>query len=467
MGARGWNPGGALPQVTDLQVFMPRQTLAAIAWATLAAVASAKAAQEMPVVRLSAPPGADQGQTPAQQPPALPRPAPQTGAPLPPLPATQVEATAASAALDVRRQLSLTFVEPRPIDEVLRLLLSGTPFSLAIDADVSGAFRGELRDLTLREALTTLLTPLGLDDIVDGTVLRITRRRTDTRQFDLNVLDVRRGLQRTTGSPASVKASAGRSGATLTTTVPADDVLGAIEEGVRALLSESGRVHIDRRAGLATVTDFPERLDRVAMYLETLQTRSSREVRLQAQAFEVTLRPGSSSIDWQAVRQSLGVPADAPTAGLVSDLTALRTALAKQGDVRQLWSPEVTTINNEPALLRIDTPGLSSLTLTVMPQISSEGVIQLAVTHTWEDRGGERKEGLMKSTPVQRISEADTVTRLTSGRAVLLAGLPRPVEIAKQATGEAGLPGAQTTQNGYAELVVVLWPTVVTTGTRD
>jgi type II secretory pathway component GspD/PulD (secretin) len=447
---------------------MPRQTLAAIAWATLVAATSATAAQEMPVVRLSAPPGADRGQTPAQQPVGPPRPAPQTSAPLPPLPATQVDATAASAALDVRRQLSLTFVEPRPIDEVLRLLLSDTPFSLAIDADVSGAFRGELRDLTLREALTTLLTPLGLDDIVEGTVLRITRRRADTRQFDLNVLDVRRGLQRTTGSPAaSVEASAGRSAATLTTTVPADDVFGAIGEGVQALLSDSGRVHIDRRAGLATVTDFPERLDRVALYLETLQTRSSREVRLQAQALEVTLRPGSSSIDWQAVRQSLGVRADAPIAGLVSDLTALCTALAKQGDIRQLWSPEVTTINNEPALLRIDTPGLSSLTLTVVPQISSDGVIQLAVTHTWEDRGGERKEGFMKSTPVQRISEADTVTRLTSGRAVLLAGLPRPVEIAKQATGEAAPFGAQTMQNGYAELVVVLWPTIVTTGTRD
>ena len=157
---------------------MSGRTLVAIALGTLAAAPSMKAAQEMPVVRLSAPSGANRGQTPAQQPATPPRPAPQPSA-LPPLPATQVDATPASAALDVRRQVSLTFVEPRPIDEVLRLLLSGTPFSLAIDSDVSGAFRGELRDLTLREALTTLLTPLGLDYIVDGTVLRITRRRAD------------------------------------------------------------------------------------------------------------------------------------------------------------------------------------------------------------------------------------------------------------------------------------------------
>ncbi len=340
---------------------------------------------------------------------------------------------------------------------MLRLVVSGTPFSLAIDSGVSGAFRGELHDLTLREALSTLLGPLGLDFFVEGTVLRITPHRVDTRQFDLNVLDVRRELQRTTGNAS----------ASLTSTVPGGDVFAAIAEGVRALLSDTGRVHIDRRAGLATVTDFPERLDRVGLYLETLETRSSREVRLQTQAFDVMLKPGASSIDWRAVRQSLGMPADAPMAGLVSDLAALRTALATQGDIRPLWSPEVTTINNEPALLRIDTPGVASLTLTVLPQISADGVIQIAMTHSWQDRGGERRDGFLKTTPIERTSEADTVTRVASGTALVVSGLLRPVQIPKQATGAAALFGAQPKQDGYAELVVLLRPTIVTTGTRD
>ena len=422
---------------------------------TIAALLILAQSREMPVVRLAGPEGP---QVPVQQPSSAPqRPVSQGGPPLPPLPATQIDTTAVAAALDAPRNLTLTFVEPRPIDEVLRLIVSGTAFSLAIDSDVSGAFRGELRDLTLRQGLTTLLTPLGLEFAVDSTVLRVTRRRTETREFDLNVLNVRRELQRTTGSSA----------ASLTSTVPGDDVFTGIGEGVQALLSESGRVHVDRRAALATVTDFPDRLERVAMYLETLQTRSAQQLRLQAQAFEVTLKTGAASIDWRAVRQNLGLPADAPMAGLVSDLSALRAALLLQGDIRQLWSPEVTTINNEPALLRIDTPGVASLTLTVIPQISSDGVIQLAVMHTWEERGGEHKEGFMKSTPVQRITEADTVTRLASGSAVLLSGLLRPVQIPKQATGAAALFGAQPKREGSAELVVVLRPTIVTTGTRD
>jgi len=416
--------------------------------------------REMPVVRLAGPQGT---QTSAQQPPA-PRPGPQSSPQLPPLPATELGTASAAAVLDAPRHLTLTFVEPRPIEEVLRLVIAGTPFSLAIDSDVTGVFRGALRDLTLRDALATLLTPLGLEFSLDRTVLRITHHRSETRQFDLNVLDMRRDLQRTTGtaSPSSSAVQAGR--ATLTSVVPPEDVLTAIGEGIHALLSESGRVHIDRRAGLATVSDLPDRLERVALYLEALETRSSREVRLQAQALEVTLKPGASAIDWRAVRQSLGMPADAPTAGLVSDILALRTALAMQGEIRPLWSPEVTTINNEPALLRIDAPGLVSLTLTVMPQISSDGIIQLAIAHTWESTAA---ESWTKTTSVQRISEADTVTRLRSGNAVLLSGLVRPVQIPPQAADAAVISGAQPKQDGYAELVVVVRPTIVTTGTRD
>src|SRR5690349_4754294 len=114
-------------------------------------------AQGLPVTRLAggvpAPAAEQAGQPPA--PSTAPRPAPQG------LPVTQLDPGSAAATLDSPRRLTLTFSEPRAIQEVLRLLVAGTPFSLAIDADVAGTFRGDLKQLTLREALTTLLTPLG------------------------------------------------------------------------------------------------------------------------------------------------------------------------------------------------------------------------------------------------------------------------------------------------------------------
>lgn len=401
-------------------------------------------AQGLPVTRLagggSAPAAEQAGQPPAA--PAAPRPAPQG------LPVTLLDPGAAAATLDSPRRLTLTFAEPRAIQEVLRLLVAGTPFSLAIDADVSGTFRGELKQLTLREALATLLTPLGLGFEVHDTVIRVTHDRTETRQFDVNLLAARRALARTAG-PAN---------AAVTTTVAPDDVFASLADGVQTLLSPAGKVHVDRRAGLAQVTDTPERLDRVAQYLEALQVRSGRQVRLQARVLEVTLK-SAPSIDWGAVRGKLGLSRDTADAGLAVDPAALQAALAEQGDIRLLSAPDVTAMNNEPALLRAGTPGVSSLTMTIVPQIAADGIVQMSVSHAWEEQAAGEK--------LPRTSEADTVTRVMDGGTVLIAGLLRRAQIATPAHGMSALFGGPARQTVPAELVVLLRATIVTPGTRD
>src|SRR4029453_12046515 len=108
--------------------------------------------QGIPVIRLAGGAG-DQAGTP--QPAQTPPPAP------PSLPAMQLDPGTA-ATLDSTRRLTLSFSEPRPVQEVMRLLVAGTPFSLAVDADIDGTFQGELKQLTLRESLRTVLDPLGL-----------------------------------------------------------------------------------------------------------------------------------------------------------------------------------------------------------------------------------------------------------------------------------------------------------------
>jgi type II secretory pathway component GspD/PulD (secretin) len=275
-------------------------------------------------------------------------------------------------------------------------------------------------------------------------VLRVTHNRTETRQFDINLLAVQRGLTRTAG-PAD---------ATLTTIVGGDDVFAGLADGVQALLSSTGKVHVDRRAGLAQVTDYPERLDRVALYLEALQVRSGRQVRLQARVFEVTLW-SAASIDWRAVRDKLGLRHDAPEAGLAVDPAALQAALADQGDIRVLSAPEVTAMNNEPVLVHAGTAGVSSLTLTMVPQIAADGIVQLSVSHAWEEQGGEK---------AIRTSEADTVTRVMDGNTVLIAGLLRPAQIAAS-RGVGALFGGPAKKTVPAELVVLVRAMVVTPGT--
>jgi type II secretory pathway component GspD/PulD (secretin) len=401
------------------------------------AVAAVIVVQAMPVTRLA---GGVPGQAAGAQPPAS-APAAQRSAPQP-LPVTQLDPGAAAATLDSPRRLSLAFSEPRPIDEVLQLMIAGTPFSLAIDADATGTFRGELKQLTLREALATLLDPLGLTFDARGTVLRVTRERTGTRQFDVNLLAAQRALTRTAGGGS----------ATLVTTVSGDDVFAGIADGVRALLSSDGTVHVDRRAGLAQVTDYPARLDRVALYLEALTVRSGRQVRLDARVFEVTLR-AAEAIDWGAVREKLGLPRDAPQSGVAADPAALQGALADQGDLRVLSAPSVTALNNEPALVRAWTPGASSLTMTVVPQIAADGVVQLSVSHAWEAQDGPKGSA--------HGAETDTVARVANGHTVLISGLLRPAQVTVPGRGMGALFGGQTKKTVQAELVVLLRATIV------
>jgi type II secretory pathway component GspD/PulD (secretin) len=416
-----------------------------------AAIVLSAGAQGLPVTRLA---GGEPVPAVSQAPAAPARP---PGAQLPPLPATQIDQRDAAASLDRQSGLTLSFEEPMPIGEVLRLVVQGTQYSLSIDQDATGTFRGQLKRLSLREALDTLLAPLGLDYEIQGTVIRVMRHRAETRQFDLNLLNVQRGMQRT--------AANGDGSATIVTTVNADDVFASISAGVKSLLSETGRVNIDPRSGLALVSDFPERLARVSLYLETLQSRSARQVRLEARVFEVTLRD-APSIDWDLVRDKLGVPRTAAQAGIAADPMALRSALAAQGEIHDLWAPQVTTLNNEPAIVHVSTPGTSSLTLTVVPQISADGIVQLSISHEWGEHAGERKQGFLKSSPLTRVSGSDTVTRVIDGNTVIISGLLRPKDVeSKATTGLSGIFGGSQKQKGHAELVVLLRPTVVTAGT--
>ena len=74
-----------------------------------------------------------------------------------------------AADLDGPRRVSLTISRPMPLRDLLLLLVNGTPLSLVNDEAVDGTFIGDLKDLTMRQALEAVLFPRGLDYDVQGT----------------------------------------------------------------------------------------------------------------------------------------------------------------------------------------------------------------------------------------------------------------------------------------------------------
>jgi type II secretory pathway component GspD/PulD (secretin) len=368
---------------------------------------------------------------------------------MPTLPLTQLDERAPSADLD-RRAVTLTFPQPVPVRDLLMQLVRDTGLSMIPDASIGGAFIGELKNVTPRQALAIVLPPLGLDYTVDGGVIRVFRREPETRIFDINYLAAERAGASTVGAVPP-----NQSGAAVSTTAKSD-VFADIANGVRALLSERAPFNIDRKAGLLQATDVPERLDRVAVYLDAVSDRVHRQAQIDARVVEVELEDeNASGVDWPAIAAQLaGQTRPAAAAGAaprrsvaalrVTDVDRLLSLLAAQGKVTVVASPRFLTLNNEPAIVRTDT-----VTLSVTPQISTDSVVTLSLSP------------IVKS---PATAESDMLARVGDGETLVVSGFTRERETRERRNaGRAGGWFGRSTvvTRKRLELVVLLTPRIV------
>ena len=98
-----------------------------------------------------------------------------------PRPVTQVSLSAAGGGLDGPQTLSVSVTRPTSLVTVLQLLFHGTAFNTVVHSPLRGTFSGELRNVTLRQALEAVLFPSGLGYDVRGTVIRVFPRTTTRR----------------------------------------------------------------------------------------------------------------------------------------------------------------------------------------------------------------------------------------------------------------------------------------------
>ena len=88
-------------------------------------------------------------------------------------------------------------------------------------------------------------------------------------------------------------------------------------------------------------------------------------------------------------------------------------SLAAQGTVSVPSNPVLTTMNNEPAVMRMSTDGSvpagEGLALSVTPQISNDGLIHMSVSASLTGQA--------------IVREADMVFRLRQGETMVIPGL--------------------------------------------
>ena len=369
---------------------------------------------------------------------------------LPALPLTQLNERALAADLD-NRTFTLTFAQPVPVRDLLLLIVRGTSLSIVPDPTIEGTFIGELKNVTVRQALNLILPPLGLASDLDGAFVRVFKREPETRLFDINYAATERS------GATSVTSAEGSSTATVSSATKTD-VFGDLAGGVRSLLSPRATFSLDRKAGLLQVTDFPERLDRVAIYLDAVQDRVHRQVQIDARVIEVEPNDANApGIDWMVVAaQMVGGPAAAapgaaPRPSLtglrVTDVAKLLAVLAAQGKVSTLAVPRLLTLNNEPALVSTEIVALS-----VTPQIASDGVMTLSVS------------------PIVKppaTGQADLIARVAGGETLVLSGFTRTREVREKRTvantaGSGWFGRGTVVTQKHVEMVILLTPRLVT-----
>jgi MSHA biogenesis protein MshL len=387
---------------------------------------------------------------------------------MPTLPLTQLDERALAADLD-SRAFTFTFAQPVAVRDLLLLLVRGTNLSMLPDPAIGGTFIGELKDVTVRQALGLVLPPLGLDYAVDGPFVRVFHREPETRLFAINYIATER-------SSSSSVGAAHDAGDTRVTSVTSADMFAELAKGVQTLLSEHATFNLDRKAGLLQVTDFPERLDRVATYLDAVHDRVHRQVEIDARVLEVELNdPAADTLDLASLIPGKSPPNGGAGARLMlsglraADVEPFLAGLATVGKVSLLADPHLLALNNETAIVRATmttgesgaegAQGEEEVTLAVTPQIASESAIMLSLSPVVTVRAAR----MGKAAAPAAVQATDTLARLASGETLILGGFSREREIRQKSTGlKGGWFGRSTTvTRKRVELLILLTPTIL------
>jgi len=155
-----------------------------------------------------------------------------------------------------------------------------------------------------------------------------------------------------------------------------------IELNLSKMISGQGRYSFNKLAGLVMVTDSPIVLDKIASYIELVNSETNKQILVEVKILEVTLSNESSfGIDWNAIYKNLGSikqlslssnfaaqnlispglftltatgPKDDSGTGS-SGLSALIKALQAQGKVEVVSQPKIMLLNNQSAMVQVGT----------------------------------------------------------------------------------------------------------------
>ncbi len=303
-----------------------------------------------------------------------------------------------------------------------------------------------------------------------------------------------------------------------------------LSDALNNLKSKEGKVLVSESTTTVTVQDRPENVQAMARYIKQLNNVLSKEVAIKVRVLDVDLNNESNyGVNWNIVGKAmhsqykiLGNLADATnlvatqvgsstdsgssTTGiqLGSDKSnALINAIAQQGKVRVVNQPQVVTLNNQIATIKItqDTgyvqsltsatsyngvvsnsinPGTvtEGLTLYLLPKIQ-DNYVYMQITSTISNllrldkvsnepaNSGENNKGEYQAIQVPTITSKSFNQRsmVQTGSTLIIAGYKKLNDETKSAS-MMGFPqlGSKGTKAKHTEMVVLITPVIINNG---
>ncbi len=340
--------------------------------------------------------------------------------------------------------------ENMPIGKAVELFARSYDLNMLVDNDVTGNISINFRSLPFNQAMSALLSSMGYYWQSNNNLIRV--RSWETRLFNVNYIR----LKRTSNSESSAQVSSGSEGSSGGNEQAGEikieqeneiEFWDELEKELALLVSEEGRLVINKVAGTIQITDRHPRVEEVAYYIKDINSAIGRQVKIEIKILEVTLNKDFSlGVDWSRVGNSavdgfgsnlnlnniISAPtgpgiALQPTLNLSSNdttssgisVTSVISALEEQGEVQVISQPHIRTLNNQSALIKVGTDRTffrrerntettevgQEATVTDVPQVVTEGIV-LSITPQISKDGWVMMDVSPVVTRVASVSEA-------------------------------------------------------------
>jgi MSHA biogenesis protein MshL len=418
------------------------------------------------------------------------------------------------------------------VRESIRAIGKQYDYNVVFERDVSGTTTVDLKNVTLRKALEYILEPLGFTSKIEDRTIYVSKPKLGTEIFTINYLALKKTASSTvewkSGGTSSTSGTGGTTSSEAKTlevkSETVSDLWKSLEDNIKVILSPDGKVIVNTQAFTIMVTDYPKNVQRVSVFLESVEKTIYRQIVIEAKIVEVQLSDGfRQGVNWELINSSIGsfakisarqnFPTPATFLGDYTDFFRFSVGsisanelkidntyielLKTQGQIRVLATPKVATLNNQRAVIKSttqlvyfeeqqsSTSGSSNpiatyspkfmnigVVLDVIPQIDDKGNIILSIHPVYSTRDSSVSSPNPNSrgtVPVVSTRETDTIVRVKDGETVIIGGLlyETKYQDEKSIPGFGSIPllgflfKSSTEKTQTNELIIFLTPRII------